>query len=88
MLLSGGNALTASDLMLPSVADAHESATTAVAAAGDPHSVLAGLTLDEAELLLIQGALEREEGNVSAAARELGITRMAMRYRMKKYDLK
>ena len=45
------------------------------------------LTLEEAELKLIQDALTRTNGNVSRAARELGITRMALRYRMKKYNL-
>jgi len=48
---------------------------------------LEGLTLDEAERILIVAALERCGNNVSAAARELGVTRMAMRYRMKKYAL-
>jgi DNA-binding NtrC family response regulator len=45
------------------------------------------LTLGEAELLLIKQALERTNRNVSKAARELGITRMALRYRIKKYNL-
>ncbi len=45
------------------------------------------ITLGEAELQLIQSALERTNRNVSKAARELGITRMALRYRIKKYNL-
>jgi DNA-binding NtrC family response regulator len=45
------------------------------------------ITLGEAELHLIKLALERTNRNVSKAARELGITRMALRYRIKKYDL-
>lgn len=45
------------------------------------------LTLGEAELHLIKQALERTKRNVSKAARELGITRMALRYRIKKYNL-
>ena len=44
-------------------------------------------TLGEAELSLIKQALQRTVCNVSSAARELGITCMALRYRMKKYDL-
>lgn len=44
-------------------------------------------TLGEAELSLIKQALQRTDRNVSRAARELGITRMALRYRMKKYNL-
>lgn len=45
------------------------------------------LTLESAEYTLIKRALERANGNVSRAARDLDITRMALRYRMKKYNL-
>jgi DNA-binding NtrC family response regulator len=45
------------------------------------------VTLDAAEKQLIENALEETSGNVSEAARRLGITRMVMRYRMKKYGL-
>ncbi len=51
------------------------------------HEMNDDLTLGEAELHLIKQALERTNRNVSKAARELGITRMALRYRIKKYDL-
>jgi DNA-binding NtrC family response regulator len=46
------------------------------------------LTLEEAERLLIQRALDATAGNVSEAARRLGVSRMTMRYRMEKYDLR
>ena len=49
--------------------------------------VKADLTLDDAELMLIKNALEKCGGNISKAARELGITRMALRYRIKKHNL-
>jgi two-component system, NtrC family, response regulator AtoC len=45
---------------------------------------LEGLTLEQAEALLIERALKRTGGNVSEAARQLGTTRMALRYRMQK----
>ncbi|MCY4154683.1 MAG: helix-turn-helix domain-containing protein [Gammaproteobacteria bacterium] len=45
------------------------------------------MTLGDAELMLIRNALEKCNGNVSKAARELGITRMALRYRIQKYNL-
>ncbi len=45
------------------------------------------ITLESAELSLIKHALDRTGGNVSKAARELGITRMALRYRLNKYGL-
>ena len=52
-----------------------------------PDADMDGMTLDSAEQMLIKQALERTHGNVSKAARELGVTRMVLRYRMKKYNL-
>lgn len=79
VLLSAGGRVTADALGLggsrPQPANAGEA------------SLPGNLTLDEAELELIRQALERTDGNVSRAARELGITRMALRYRMKKHGL-
>jgi DNA-binding NtrC family response regulator len=49
---------------------------------------LGSLTLEEAERLLIQRALDAAGGNVSEAARRLGVSRMTMRYRMEKHDLR
>jgi DNA-binding NtrC family response regulator len=48
---------------------------------------LDGLTLMEAERYLIERALQRADGNVSRAARELGVTRMVLRYRIDKHQL-
>lgn len=45
------------------------------------------LTLDEAEKALIEKALSQANNNVSEAARLLGITRMAIRYRMDKHGI-
>jgi len=44
-------------------------------------------TIESAERELIVSALERAEGNVSAAARMLGITRNTLRYRIRKHGL-
>lgn len=44
-------------------------------------------TLAQSEQQLLEAALEASGGNVSEAARRLGISRMAMRYRMAKYSL-
>lgn len=74
-LLSGDGNVTDEGLMLPATN------TSEPALSAD----FSALTLDEAEKLLIRGALERCDNNVSAAARQLGVTRMAMRYRMKKH---
>ena len=74
VLLSGGGELSPESLSLAG----HGPAET---------PIKADLTLDSAELLLIKNALEKCNGNVSKAARELGITRMALRYRIKKHNL-
>ncbi|MFT4563108.1 MAG: two-component system response regulator AtoC [Gammaproteobacteria bacterium] len=75
-LLNDGAVVEAKDLLLP----AGSQAPAVSAEIGD-------MTLDEAEKVLIELALDRCADNVSAAARELGITRMAMRYRMKRHGL-
>lgn len=76
VLLSGGKSISVELLQLPnSVA---ESVTVPV----DSNA-----TLESAELGLIKQAMDRTNGNVSKAARELGITRMALRYRLKKHGL-
>lgn len=46
-----------------------------------------GQTLEAAEAALIRRALTETDGNVSEAARKLGITRMTLRYRMQKYGI-
>jgi len=46
-----------------------------------------GVNLEELELSLLRQALERTNSNQSAAARLLGISRYALRYRMEKHGL-
>ena len=76
VLLNGGGVLNSDILGL----DTHR--------LDDEESEINGeTTLGEAELHLIKNALARTNRNVSKAARELGITRMALRYRIKKYNL-
>lgn len=58
--------------------------------AGDPGVVIlpeAGIDIDDVERELIVQALEKTHQNQTQAARLLGLTRDALRYRMKKYDL-
>jgi len=78
VLLSNGKTITPDLLQLPG----RQADPAAAGAVLDENT-----TLESAELSLIRRALERTGGNVSKAARELGVTRMALRYRMKKYDL-
>lgn len=53
-----------------------------------PSLGLEDMTLEELEKTMLARALKGSAGNVSEAARRLGITRMAMRYRMDKYGLR
>lgn len=81
MLLANGEPLTPAHLLLlPRPAGTE-------GAAVDGGSELFDLTLQEAERLLIEHALQATGNNVSEAARRLGITRMTMRYRMKQHGL-
>jgi DNA-binding NtrC family response regulator len=43
-----------------------------------------GIDLDELERGLIQKAMEKSEGNVTRAARLLGLTRRTLQYRLEK----
>ncbi len=45
------------------------------------------MTLEQIEKYLLTQTLQQTEGNVSKSARQLGLSRMAMRYRMEKYGL-
>jgi DNA-binding NtrC family response regulator len=49
---------------------------------GDSHSLPEGMSLDEYEKDIIREALRRADGNKSQAARLLGLTRNALRYRL------
>ena len=78
ILLGGDRRLDAHSLGL---------APAPAAAGGKPEDVLDGLTLDEAERRLIVRALRETDGNVSESARRLGVSRMALRYRIRKFGL-
>ena len=78
VLLCGGKELTALTLMIE---------PPAVESNDEPRAEMQDMTLDEAESALIRQALKQTGGNVSEAARRLGITRMTLRYRMQKYGI-
>jgi DNA-binding NtrC family response regulator len=79
VLLCQGREIGAADLGLSAAAPR---------AAAEASATLEGLTLEGAERLLIQRALGAADGNVSEAARRLGVSRMTLRYRMEKYGLR
>jgi DNA-binding NtrC family response regulator len=78
VLLCVGKQLTASALMLEDYLQEPR--------ANSPEN-LASMTLDDAEATLIRQTLDSTAGNVSEASRRLGITRMALRYRMQKHGI-
>jgi transcriptional regulator with PAS, ATPase and Fis domain len=80
VMLSSGKQIDETMLML------HEP-SAAASPQTDALNSLASMTMEQVEKLLLEKALASTDGNVSKAARELGLTRMAMRYRMEKYQL-
>jgi len=100
-VLLGNGVIDAAGLALPAAAGAAaappaaEAAPEAVPETAAPppadappsDAPAAGNALDAMERKLIADALERSDGNVSRAARELGVTRMTLRYRMQKHGL-
>jgi len=78
VLLTGGGPIGAGALML-------KEGGVLGSSGGEP--AWESLTIEAAERRLIERALACTRNNVSEAARKLGMTRMALRYRMKKYGL-
>jgi DNA-binding NtrC family response regulator len=76
VLLSNQPQISAADLALPSIKPEQHSTNYQVQ-----------LTLDASEKSMLLSALDSTHGNVSEAARKLGITRMTMRYRMGKHGI-
>ena len=73
VLLAGGEEIAAEDLFLQ---------------APQGPALLERMSLEDAERYLIQRALQRCTGNVSEAARELGLSRSALYRRLQQYGLK
>lgn len=78
VLLSRGDVISGHDLAI-----SIEPGISTISAANNSESI----TLNEAEKILIEKALSQANNNVSEAARLLGITRMAIRYRMDKHGI-
>lgn len=75
VILAEGSELRAEDLLFSAL-------ETAPAAAPTP-----SLRLDELEKTAIQRVIDKHQGNISQAARELGITRMALYRRLGKHNI-
>jgi DNA-binding NtrC family response regulator len=75
LLLSGADSLNAADIKL-------DMAPRPRTISGEAPFVPDGMTLDELEQSIIREAMRRANGNKSQAARLLGLTRNALRYRL------
>ena len=51
------------------------------------NNAIESLNLEETEKLLIQQALQKHQGNISKAAKDLGLTRAALYRRLEKHNL-
>lgn len=83
VILCQGETIDAAQLM-PDSTSAPSAAETTIK---NGLETLSEMTFEQVEKYLLERALQRTDGNVSKAARELGLSRMAMRYRMEKYQL-
>jgi len=81
LVMCSGSELDADDIKLESAAAPRPRAQT------DSHFLPEGLTLDQYEQEIIREALKRADGNKSQAARLLGLTRNALRYRLSQMGL-
>lgn len=84
IILGDGAVLEATDFSLPA-ADA--TATGAPSAVSSTPGDFGAMTLDEIERQVIAASLRRHQGNVSQAARQLGLTRGSLYRRMEKHGL-
>jgi DNA-binding NtrC family response regulator len=80
ILLAKGPRVEAADIRIDTTGSRARGATASISA-GD-HFLPEGMTLDAYEQSLIREALKRADGNKSQAARLLGLTRNALRYRL------
>src|SRR5215471_2366199 len=80
LVMATGTQLDVADIKL-------ESDRRPRAQSGDSHFLPEGLSLDQYEQEIIREALRRADGNKSQAARLLGLTRNALRYRLTQMGL-
>jgi DNA-binding NtrC family response regulator len=84
VLMAQGDAITADELLFPGPVPAQERAPAA-AAETDPDRPL---NLEGMERQFLTAALAKADWNVTHAARMLGLSRDALRYRMEKYNIR
>ena len=76
VIMADGDVLNADDILF-----------SPIEAPSQPETILQQTNLEELEKVTINKVLEKHGGNLTKAARELGITRTALYRRLNKYDL-
>jgi len=71
---------------LPASASPFNASTNSLTLSGTPHTTLAD-AMGELERRMIADALRRHKGNISRAARELGLTRRGLYLKLERYSL-
>jgi transcriptional regulator with PAS, ATPase and Fis domain len=74
--MSDSNVLEPTDFFLSQMDEAKESSITPVS-----------MNLEETEKMLIRKVIDKHGGNISKAAKELGLTRASLYRRIEKYGL-
>jgi two-component system NtrC family response regulator len=75
--------LTTEDTITAEQLDRQAAAPSAIASNFAP----SGMTLEQMEIRMIRAALGRNGGEITATARELGLTRAALYRRLEKYGI-
>jgi DNA-binding NtrC family response regulator len=84
VLMARGSAIAAEDLFLERAGGAPGAG---VGLPGGASPSLEEMTLEEAEKIMIERALDRHDGSVTEAARTLGLSRSALYRRLEKYEI-
>lgn len=88
VLMAGASRIDVDDLGLGGVGGQSTPVDSAGGAgSGPPGSALDGLTLDDAEEMLVRQAMQRSAGNIQRAADALGVSRPALYRRLEKYGI-
>jgi len=87
LVMCAGTQLDAADIKLESAPGGVPSGPGAPRPPSEAHLLPEGLSLDQYEQEIIREALRRADGNKSQAARMLGLTRNALRYRLTQMGL-
>ena len=76
-----------SDTLEPEDINLAQLSSSSVESATDEDVIRAGMSLEDAEEILVKKTLEAHDGNITQSADELGITRKTLRNKKEKYDI-